>query len=301
VAFPGSCEVRLAQNADITVPADRERVWFAQLISAIAWLSSLYDDTQFVFRGLPRIGWTLQSHLWRFSHATDEAELRSAEKRILSEVARDFWFNREFEFDPAVDDWMTLAVLQHHGIPTRLVDVTSDPLVGLYFTAAGVNDAAEHDDFDGALYMIRRPAEGGAFLPYSVRAAPQTTPRVTAQRSLFLTPTRTRSRASTRNANLIREAHRNPGTGEVAIDAVAVNCKGASTVVTGFSALTQRFLAGTRTGRPSRYSPNIVRFVIPSVLKPVCRNGLRGMGISARNLFPGIDGYRRGMLVEGDR
>jgi hypothetical protein len=52
-------------------------------------------------------------------------------------------------------DLALLALLQHHGAATPLLDVSLDPLVGLYMATVSPN--LEDDGKDGALFAIRRP------------------------------------------------------------------------------------------------------------------------------------------------
>lgn len=89
------------------------------------------------YRGQSNIDWPLVPAAGRREYHTGREQGRL-----------NVWRQQAIAFEPnlPVNDWESLAVAQHHGLATRLLDWTWNPLVAAYFAAALPFEV------DGALY-----------------------------------------------------------------------------------------------------------------------------------------------------
>lgn len=59
-------------------------------------------------------------------------------------------FERLAEILPNVNDWERATIAQHHGVPTRLLDWSENPLVGIYFAI----EDNEYNNEDGVIWVF---------------------------------------------------------------------------------------------------------------------------------------------------
>ena len=116
---------------------------WAEFQSAVNDLTAAYDYKEFAWRGHRRSEWGVRSSLYRALQDVDgrpptEDDLVAAERRILK-LARTDW---RFDQMSALE---LFARLQHQGGPTRLLDVTENPLIALWFAVEQSQDDDEHD------------------------------------------------------------------------------------------------------------------------------------------------------------
>lgn len=132
-------------------PASLEELW--GLIGKLAL--AFGPNTKFVWRGMSSAEYQIKSSLFRMleSQGIEPTEHNHRENELETlRRARD-WGLGHSEFGYA-SDLHLLALLQHHGYPTRLVDVTQNPLTALWFACES------------------RPEEPGRLVAFSVPNTP---------------------------------------------------------------------------------------------------------------------------------
>jgi hypothetical protein len=153
------------------------------------------SDCDVYWRGQIDHRWGITSSLARLTDSPTtltDAHLNAAEAELLQEAKR--WVTATPVRPETNLDW--LALLQHHWIPTRLLDFTPDALVATFFAVESL------DDVEGRLFAIAIPRSGSRLLESEVadleiRKIPQgqvrlwtpdpgISPRVAAQGGVFV-------------------------------------------------------------------------------------------------------------------
>ena len=101
-----------------------------------------HEDVLFYFRGEPRCDWELRPSVMRDEFTSHE-----------SAMLRDLISRRPEEFSnlsSALDRWV---LAQHHGLRTRFLDVTSNPLVALFHACSGTEATEEN----GRIHVFATP------------------------------------------------------------------------------------------------------------------------------------------------
>ena len=106
-----------------------------------------YDRDYVIFRGVSNASYELIPSIGRVALRKRKGDFDRAEKEIFSSFKqRALPF---VEFKPS-NDWEWLALAQHHGLPTRLLDWTRNPLVALFFAVGNHGSPG----IESALYAL---------------------------------------------------------------------------------------------------------------------------------------------------
>lgn len=225
------------------------------------------------FRGEQSADWDLFSSLSRrlMRFAADETLWPEREARAMRIFRRKA---HNYLSDPRVteDDLRTLAMMQHHGAPTRLLDFTKSPFVATFF-------ALEHAQEEAAVFALD-------------------TPRLWASAPRF-DATLTRERIDPRlpgNFERYFAPNRLPllWAGEPAEMDRRLTAQSGLFLVPGVLHMTLDQIL-------KEYEPDgslLVKIVVPARLRDEAMKALYRMNITYATLFPDLDGLGRSLAYE---
>jgi hypothetical protein len=219
-----------------------------------------------VYRGLADASWGLENSLLRLG-----GDYVNVEKPML----RGFRKYAEPGSIPAETLWVQLAVAQHHGLPTRLLDWTISPKVAVHFATA----EEEYYDRDAAIWCIN-VVEARSLLPEKLR-------EVLKRESAFLF-----SVEMLEFIQSLDDFDRLVENGSFvlffeppSLDARIVNQGAIMSAMPGATLVLSEFLLN----HPALY----YRIIIPKEIKWEVRDKLDQDNVTERMLFPGLDGLSR--------
>jgi len=117
-------------------------------------------DTAELLQGLSELGKQVGADevVWFRGHASSTYSLLPSIARNPNGIARESMLSKRFKQNahpfrhmPPTSEWEWLFLMQHFGVPTRLLDWTESPLTALYFT---VFDDSGKDNHDGHLWAL---------------------------------------------------------------------------------------------------------------------------------------------------
>jgi hypothetical protein len=221
----------------------------------------------FAYRGQTLASEDLSSRLLRLAAG------RSGVERLELHLLRNF---RKYAYRQGVADsiWQWLALGQHRGLPTRLLDWTYSPLVALHFAT---NDMASMDE-NGIVWTINF-VEANRFVPDRLRRL------MMAEGSDTATVETLGAFRSLRDFDRLSRSPFVVFLEPPSLDSRIVNQLALFSLMSSASATLDGWLA---------VHPTLARrVIIPAALKWEVRDKLDQANINERVLFPGLDGLSR--------
>lgn len=251
---------------------DRPSSWseLNEMLFAGSWNPELQRfRSPYAFRGLASTDHHLSNSLLRL--AAGRASISTLEQSLL----RNFSKYAHAQPAPGVDSvWHWLALGQHHGLPTRLIDWTYSPFVALHFAT----DHPEEYEQDGVVWCVNF-VEANTLLPKRLKAIVQEEQSQTFTIDML---------AEFRSLKAFDSLAHEPFVLFIeppSLDTRILNQFALFSLMPDPSARLDTFLEA---------HPDLCRrVVVPAELKWEVRDKLDQANINERTLFPGLDGLSR--------
>lgn len=218
--------------------------------------------SNFVYRGLANKEWGLETSLIRLKGAPN----------IEPPMFRSFLKYAEPGSIPSDNLWVQLAIAQHHGLPTRVLDWTVSPKVALHFATA----EKEHMEKDGVIWCVDI-SESRFLLPDKLK-------KILAEKYAYLFSVEMLDDIKTLDEfdRLANDEGFILFFEPPSLDARIVNQNAILSVMPNAKLIPSEYL--------ERHPDLCKRIVIPADLKWQIRDLLDQDNVTERILFPGLDG-----------
>jgi len=274
--------------------------------SAFETLAALFDSS-WVFRGQENSKWDISTSMERDETLLERHHFADFEAFSIEQI-KAYEPHDECELSPVSDHFSWLALLQHHGCKTRLVDFTESIKVALYF-AYREAPKKDNDIAEGAIWAIKQEAlktkiaaiinqpfpnadidaESRKLINHSIEKSlsrdkaedeelailfgkpAEPNRRMLVQKGLFLAP-----------LNLKRTFKTNLTDG--------LNLSGTYEPVPRLESLADL--------PSSLFAEQVIKILLPKTFRKQLLHYLQEQGITEKILFPGIDGYSRNLNYE---
>lgn len=219
--------------------------------------------SRFAFRGVDQASYGLSTTLMRLG-----GNYRQLEQHLIRNFSK--YAYRDVVDKDTIWHWITVA--QHHGLPTRMLDWTSSPMVAVHFATAEI----AHFESDAAVWMVKYQ-DIHEELPDSLKTILQEDGA-----NLFTVKMLQKNIGSLQELEKLSESPFQIFMEPPSIDDRIVNQHGLFSISSRPDIAMDRWLAE----RPKYWK----KLIIPARLKWEFRDKLDQSNITERVLFPGLDG-----------